>query len=531
MELLILLALAVWGGARYSVNGAVAHARKAEPLRIAERRQRSAQAHERRMARVARRSARQGPTIAEAISIRIADRVANPRGGPAREALALWWADSWGYATERRRERHDRAAAGKLGRQKAARAVKGWAIKVVRQRRADGEKQESPQPKATTTGENAQPRASQPRTEQPRAEQSNPGRPRAEQPRPEQSSPGRPRAEQPRAGQPRAGQPRAERPRAEQPSPGRPRAEQQPSPEKPRADRVWADSEVIKVEVADDIVDAELVEEQADKAEDKAGKHGEGEAADADTESPAGQPAGDTGVEEPAAGTGSGWYHVAVEFPGGERHLDGIRADSPEEAQDKATRNWITDSLGERAERITILGPGDGPWTGPERDFPAEPSAPSMETQRLSISPVTAPLTTPNGHHGAEGADGAEHADTPLASVHPIRKESPTMTTTLDLTSGETLDPHAGKALAEQLRDIAAQCVSTVEQSSSSLQAAGVSGSAVDLLARLLDTFTIAASTCEEVGDEFARHQGIQDQVLSDPSLAGTVSGSYLGRA
>jgi hypothetical protein len=139
MELLILIALTMWGTARYSANGAVAHARKAEPLRIAERRQRSAQVHERRMARMTRRGERSTPTIVEALSLRIAQRVAHPRGGPAREAFAVWWADSWGYATERRRHRHERAAAGELGRQRAARALRHWAAQQWRQRTAPPE--------------------------------------------------------------------------------------------------------------------------------------------------------------------------------------------------------------------------------------------------------------------------------------------------------------------------------------------------------------------------------------------------------
>jgi hypothetical protein len=119
MELLLLLAWATW-----AATGPVAHWRKIEPLRIAERRQRSAQVHERRMARVGRRGGR--PTIIEALSIRVADRITNPRGGPARRAVTDWWADSWLYATERRRARHARAAAGQLRRQRAARAAKAW---------------------------------------------------------------------------------------------------------------------------------------------------------------------------------------------------------------------------------------------------------------------------------------------------------------------------------------------------------------------------------------------------------------------
>lgn len=114
MELLILLALTCWGGTRYLAN---------EPARINERRQRSTQAHERRMQRL---HARRGPTISQAISDRLAERIANPKGGPAREAIALWWSDSWGYATDRRLKRHERAERGELRRQQAAKAISDW---------------------------------------------------------------------------------------------------------------------------------------------------------------------------------------------------------------------------------------------------------------------------------------------------------------------------------------------------------------------------------------------------------------------
>jgi len=134
--------------------------------------------------------------------------------------------------------------------------------------------------------------------------------------------------------------------------------------------------------------------------------------------------------------------------------------------------------------------------------------------------------TAPEAHHHHNHHD----AGADIASVHPIRRDT-TMTSTLNLSAGETLDPHAAKALADQLKDIATQCVSTVEQSSSSLTGAGVAGLPIELLGRLQEAFSIAASACEEIGGEFVRHQGIQDQVLSDSSLAGTVSDGYLGRA
>jgi hypothetical protein len=420
MELLILLALAMWGGARYSANGAVAHARKAEPLRIAERRQRAAQSHERRMARMARRSQRSTPTIAEAISIRIAERVANPRGGPGREAIALWWSDSWGYATERRHQRHQRAANGQLGRQKAARAVRGWATNWWQQRAAEGAPTGAQTGQNNGAGHNA----------------------------------------------------------------------------RTRAGRVWADSEVIK-EDDEDIVDAVLVDDESTAGEPESN----------------GRP---TAAQTPP-GAGPDWYRVEVQWPDGSSHEDAIRAATPEEAQAKVRRNWITDTPGEPAARITVLGPGEGPWTGPEQDLLVNRDAHVPATEN-NCRPTN---STPNAPHNA--------GDT-IASVHPIRRDT-TMTSTLNLSAGETLDPHAAKALADQLRDIATQCVSTVEQSSSSLTGAGVAGLPIELLGRLQEAFSIAASACEEIGGEFVRHQGIQDQVLSDSSLAGTVSDGYLGRA
>ncbi|MCF7547205.1 hypothetical protein [Pseudonocardia sp. WMMC193] len=122
MEPVILTALLIWGLTRYAGTELMATARGTEPPRIKERRERASRAHERSMAKAARRS---GPTVGEALGRRIADRIARPRSpkppGPARQALGEWWSDSWGYATDRRRRRHDRYADGDLGRQRAAR--------------------------------------------------------------------------------------------------------------------------------------------------------------------------------------------------------------------------------------------------------------------------------------------------------------------------------------------------------------------------------------------------------------------------
>lgn len=123
MELLIISMLFAWGMVRYGATEFMAARSGTEAPRTSERRQRAAQVHEMAMAKLSRRST---PTIAEAIGARIAERISHPRGGPARQAMNQWWADSWAYAIERRRRRHERAETGELGRQRAARAAKQW---------------------------------------------------------------------------------------------------------------------------------------------------------------------------------------------------------------------------------------------------------------------------------------------------------------------------------------------------------------------------------------------------------------------
>lgn len=125
METLVLVALITWGLARYAGTELIATARGTEPPRLRDRQRRAERAHERRMARESRRT---GPSVGDALAQRIADRIAHPRGprspGPARAAMGEWWSDAWGYATERRRERHQRHADGDLLRQRLARNLR-----------------------------------------------------------------------------------------------------------------------------------------------------------------------------------------------------------------------------------------------------------------------------------------------------------------------------------------------------------------------------------------------------------------------
>ncbi|ANY10630.1 hypothetical protein [Pseudonocardia sp. HH130630-07] len=111
MEIVLFSLLMAWGLTRYGVTDLVATARGTESPRIAERRQRSAQAHERAMARG-------GQTVGSAIGSRIADRIANPhprkdkQRGPARNYFAGLWADSWDRAAEKHRERTEQRRGG-----------------------------------------------------------------------------------------------------------------------------------------------------------------------------------------------------------------------------------------------------------------------------------------------------------------------------------------------------------------------------------------------------------------------------------
>lgn len=349
MELLILLMLAGWGAARYGANGTLAHARKVEPLRIAERRQRAAQAHERAMARAARRT---GPTVADAISMRMADRVANPRGGPARQAIALWWSDSWGYATDRRLLRHEKAAQGLLGRQKAARAVHEWLTRTAAQRRTQ---------RATNTA---------------------------------QTSPG-------------------------------------------PAWKVQTQADVIADDHGDDIVDAELVDDQP----------------------------------------------VAPAPP--------------------------------------------APKTGPTETRPGRPDPHATEPGGAEGDPSTSP----------SDIDVQHDTEATLATVHPIRKDTLMTATTSTHTgthehtvsSGEVLDPAAALNFVNGVKGVAERLVAEIELSISSLRQRGVAGEALELLAQVQEAFGNGAAVAEQVAGHFQRHLTIQDQVLSDPDLAGTVRGTYVG--
>lgn len=126
MEPFMFSLIMAWALVRYGVTDLVATVRGTESPRYRERQQRLVQQHERRMARL-----RAGPTIGQAVTGRIARRIAEPRPPrdrtgqrPFRRFVGEWWEDSWNHATESRHRHRDRKQADDLPRQRAYRATR-----------------------------------------------------------------------------------------------------------------------------------------------------------------------------------------------------------------------------------------------------------------------------------------------------------------------------------------------------------------------------------------------------------------------
>ena len=126
MDPLLFSILVVWAFMRYGVTDLISTARGTESPRQRDRAQRARQRHERQMARAT--NGHSGLTIGDAIAARIAARVEHPKEprarGPAGRFFAAWWADAWNDAAHRRADRHRRARAGELPRQRAWRAAR-----------------------------------------------------------------------------------------------------------------------------------------------------------------------------------------------------------------------------------------------------------------------------------------------------------------------------------------------------------------------------------------------------------------------
>lgn len=120
---------------------------------------------------------------------------------------------------------------------------------------------------------------------------------------------------------------------------------------------------------------------------------------------------------------------------------------------------------------------------------------------------------------------------TPLASVHPIREDITMSAPTAEhsVGSGETLDPGSAKRFSEDIKGLGEQINQSLETSISNLEERGVSGEPVDLFRQMQEAAQTLIGHSETARSHFERHEGTQDQVLSDDTLAGTVADGYLG--
>ncbi|WP_226358603.1 hypothetical protein [Pseudonocardia sp. ICBG601] len=123
----------------------------------------------------------------------------------------------------------------------------------------------------------------------------------------------------------------------------------------------------------------------------------------------------------------------------------------------------------------------------------------------------------------------ASTTDSPVTSSNDGEEDSMTATNTTTMASGETLDPGSAHHFCEQMRSLGERMFSEIEQSVSSLSAAGVSGAPIALLSQMQEHAALFRDSAGSAQSHFARHLSTQDQVLSDDSLAATVSGTYIG--
>jgi hypothetical protein len=161
-----------------------------------------------------------------------------------------------------------------------------------------------------------------------------------------------------------------------------------------------------------------------------------------------------------------------------------------------------------------------------------EDPPPGGTVKALSVGTST---TNPPPRAGTDtaGSPPTEHnpADDRLASVHYIRNGVRVTTTQHDVTSGETIDPGAGKHFAGTIRNALQALLVACDQSQSSVTGQGVTGRTPELLGMLVDDLQNGSTHAEQLEAEFDRHIVTRDQVHSNPDLAGTQTGTYLDGA
>ncbi|MBO0847828.1 MAG: hypothetical protein J2P20_00070 [Pseudonocardia sp.] len=435
MEILIVILLTWYGMGKYALHPTT--------------RQRDKHRHQKYMERMRRRGGT--PTLAEAISIRLAQRIATSGADHGIGRFFLeWWSDSWAYATERRRNRHARARAGELRRQKVARALGRLLGKGAK---ASG--------RATWKGAKAAGRSA-------------------------------------RTGAKAAGQ-------------------------RVRGRRGTAEGERQddQTDKSDDPGDPEPVDNPEPAATDSR-TDSQADPAGADTEP---EPVQEQGDPEPV------WADAEAEV---------IRSDGQPSGSEPVDAEVVDDD-----QHTTTKPVGDVPTAtcvGCGAPFP-------IDGRTLHCSCTGCHQTFPTFDHydahrcpcGQHPGSGPQTPD-PASGQHnhPAGRQLPAAAnqrkeiavsapTTHNVTSGETVDPGAAKAFVGGVRGVADGLQREIEQSIASLRQRGVSGEPVAHLERMLEAATVLSGNSRAAETHFDRHINTQDQVLSDPTVAGTVQGGYLG--
>lgn len=97
--------------------------------------------------------------------------------------------------------------------------------------------------------------------------------------------------------------------------------------------------------------------------------------------------------------------------------------------------------------------------------------------------------------------------------------------------NGETTNPNAGSAFANDVAALQGEVVAQTDQSIASLTQAGVAGPVVDALREAMDAAQVARSKYEFAAARFAEHEAKRDDIASDEELKGTQKDSYLDGA
>jgi hypothetical protein len=208
--------------------------------------------------------------------------------------------------------------------------------------------------------------------------------------------------------------------------------------------------------------------------------------------------------------------------PGQQQRPAGKEQSSWPDPDQAPARVWADAQVLDRPADTASTGPGAGVEPDVVDAELVDPDPPALEPVPAQ-RPFGADLhgwPTPGQHNQHDTGDQ-------MASVHPIRKDNPTMSS--DVTSGETLDPGAALRFIHDIKGLAGRMGAQIEQSIAALSARGVRGEPIELLTRMQEAAQVMTGSCETAAGHFERHLATQDTVLADDTLAGTVHDTYVG--